>query len=156
VNTCVARGTAFALLMAMSALSSAAAPSQSASSRQSADQLAVGKLEQRWVADIMQGDRDDLATILADDYRDIDWQGHIRDRQALLAGIHRSPATSQRITHLDVRVWGDAAVATGVNEVHSAGKGRAVEVSFTDVFARIDSHWRAVASQETVRKPSSS
>jgi hypothetical protein len=28
-----------------------------------------------------------------------------------------------------------------------------VEVSFTDVFARIDGNWRAVSSQETLRKP---
>jgi len=104
----------------------------------------------------MQGNRDALATILADDYRDIDWHGSIRDKQALLAGTHRSPATSQHITHLDVRVGGETAVATGVNEAHSVGKDWTVKVSFTDVFARIDGHWRAVASQETVRKPSSS
>jgi hypothetical protein len=29
-----------------------------------------------------------------------------------------------------------------------------VEVSFTDVFARIDGRWLAVSSQETLRKPS--
>jgi len=51
-------------------------------------------------------------------------------------------------------VWGDTAIATGINEVRSRSKGWTVEVPFTDVFARIDGHWLAVSSQETVRQPS--
>ncbi len=156
MNARIARSAAFALAAATPVLSIAAAPMQAFAAEHHAshaDQLAVEKLERRWVADIAQGNRDDLAAILADDYRDIDWQGQVRDKQALLAGIHRSPATSQHITHLDVRAWGDTAVATGVNQVHSASKGWTVEVPFTDVFARIDGRWRAVSSQETVRKP---
>lgn len=137
----------------MAMVLSGAAASPPPATGQSADQRAIAALEQRWVADIAQGNRGDLATMLADDFRDIDWQGHPRDRQAVLAGIHPSTGTTQHITRLDVRVWGDTAVATGVNEVHSDSKGWTVEVSFTDVFARIDGNWRAVSSQETLRKP---
>jgi hypothetical protein len=121
-----------------------------------ADKLAVTQLEHRWIADIGSGNRGDLATILADDYRDIDWQGRVRDKDALLAAIGKPAGTSQHIRGLQVRAWGDTAVATGANEVHSATKGWTAEVSFTDVFARIDGHWRAVASQETLRKPPAS
>ena len=147
------RGALFGVLVALPMLSSAAPPSQTAPVAQSADQRAVGKLEQRWIADITRGDRDDLASLLADDYRDIDWKGDVRDKAALLAGLHPSADATQRITHLQVRVWGDTAVSTGINEVHSRSKGWTVEVPFTDVFARIDGRWLAVSSQETLRKP---
>jgi len=140
------------VLAALPVFSSAEAPSQTL---QSADQLAVEKLEQRWIADIGAGNREDLAVILADDYRDIDWRGQIRDKHTMLAASHKSTDKTQHITQLRVRVWGDTAVATGINQVHSASKGWTVEIPFTDVFARIDGHWRAVASQETVRTPPS-
>lgn len=117
-----------------------------------ADMAAVTKLEQRWIADIASGNRGDLATILADDYRDINWQGNTRDKAALLTAIGKPRNTTQHISQLDVRVWGDAAVATGINRVQTSGKGGIVEVAFTDVFARIDGRWRAVSSQETVRR----
>ena len=139
------------MLAALPVFSSAEAPSQTL---RSADQLAVEKLERRWIADIGAGNRGDLAVILADDYRDIDWRGQIRDKQTLLAAIHESADKTQHIASLQVRVWGDTAVATGINQVHSASKGWTVEIPFTDVFARIDGRWRAVASQETLRAPS--
>lgn len=151
VSVHVAWCAVLAALMALPARSGAAPPGVPG-----ADRAAIEKLEQRWIADIAQGDRDDLATILADDYRDVDWQGRVRDKNALLAGIHRSADTSQHITELHVRAWGDTAVATGINEVHSRGDDRTVEVAFTDVFARVDGHWRAISSQETVRRPPAS
>ena len=147
------RGIIFGVLAVLPLVSSAATPPQPASNAQNTAQRAVAKLEQRWIADIARGDRDDLATLLADDYRDIDWKGDIRDKPTLLAGVHPSADTTQHITHLQVRVWGDTAVATGINEVHSRSKGWTVEVPFTDVFAHVDGHWLAVSSQETVRKP---
>lgn len=147
------RDVMFGVLVALPMLSSAATPSQTASNAQSVAERAVEKLEQRWIADIARGDRDDLAAMLADDYRDIDWKGDSRDKSTLLAGLHPSADTTQGITQLQVRVWGDTAVATGTNEVHSRSKGWTVEVAFTDVFARIDGHWLAVSSQETLRKP---
>ena len=150
------RGAIFSALAALPMMSSAATPTQTTSKAQSVAQHAVEKLEQRWIADIARGDRDDLAPLLADDYRDIDWKGNVRDKSTLLAGLHASADATQHIAHLQVRVWGDTAVATGINEVHSRSKGWTVEVPFTDVFARIDRRWLAVSSQETLRKPSKS
>jgi hypothetical protein len=147
------RGASFIVLMGLPCLSSAAPPPQTASTTQGAARRSVEELEQRWIADIARGDRDDLATLLAADYRDIDWKGRMRDKPALLAGLHASADTTQHITHLRVRAWGDTAVATGINQVHSHSKGWTVEVPFTDVFAWIGGHWLAVSSQETVRKP---
>lgn len=129
----------------------AAAPAQTSSA--TAAMAAVTRLEQRWVADIANGNGGDLALILADDFRDIDFQGRTRDEAALLTAAGKPRHATQRIRQLRVRVWGNTAVATGINEVPSTSKGWTVEVPFTDVFARIDGHWRAVSSQETLRKP---
>jgi hypothetical protein len=135
-------------------LAQAAAASSPNAARIAATRTAVAQLERRWVADIADGNRRDLATILADDYRDIDWRGHTRNKTELLAGLHKASTTStQRVTDLQIRAWGDAAVATGINHVQSQTRYWTVEVSFTDVFARIDGRWRAVSSQETLRKP---
>lgn len=125
-----------------------------AGARQSADEAAVIGLEHRWVAALGPGgDRSALGDILADDYVDIDWRGRIRHKADLIHATGSPKGAVQQVTALQVRVWGDSAVATGVNTVHSPTKGWTIEVPFTDVFERIDGHWRAVSSQETLRKP---
>lgn len=155
------RGIRVAFLAAavvLPAISFAAGPSNAHGPARgtAADSHAVEQMEQRWIADIQRGDRADLAMLLADDYRDIDWQGRVRDKQALLAAVAKPGHASQHITRLRVRTWGDTATATGINEVRSAARGSVVEIAFTDVFARIGGQWRAVSSQETLRRPAKS
>jgi ketosteroid isomerase-like protein len=137
---------------AMSASSTPPAAPAATSARASADAAAIERLERRWLAAVAPGgDRSALEGILAEDYIDTDWQGRTRDKAALIGATATGDAT-QRVNDLRVRTWGDTAVATGINHVHSPGKGWSVDVAFTDVFARIHGHWRAVASQETVQK----
>jgi hypothetical protein len=155
MNGRAAGAVVFAAAAALPALAFATPPKSPTHGVQ-AGKFAVVQLEHRWSADIGRGNPRDLATILADDYRDIDWQGRVRDKDALLASIGKPSGTSRHTRNLQVRVWGDTAVATGTNEVRSYTQGWTAEVSFTDVFTRIDGHWRAVASQETLRKPRSS
>lgn len=117
------------------------------------DNATITRLEQRWLAAVSPGgDRGALDDILADDYIDTDWQGRTRDKADLLKGAAAKDVT-ERVTGMHVRVWGDTAVATGINHMHSSAKGWSVDVAFTDVFSRIGGHWRAVSSQETLRKP---
>jgi hypothetical protein len=117
-----------------------------------ADRATVTRLEQRWLAAVSPGgDRSVLDGILADDYVDADWQGHLRNKADLLGGT-TAKDVAEHVTGMRVRVWGDTAVATGINHMHSAAKGWSVDIAFTDVFSRIDGRWRAVSSQETLRK----
>lgn len=117
------------------------------------DSATITRLEQRWLAAVSPGgDRHALAGILDDDYIDTDWQGRTRSKHDLLTGATAKDVT-EHVTGMRVRVWGDTAIATGINHLHSGAKGWSVDVAFTDVFARIDGHWRAVSSQETLRKP---
>jgi hypothetical protein len=117
------------------------------------DNATIIRLEQRWLAAVSPGgDRGALAGILADDYSDTDWQGRTRDKADLLKGATPEGVT-EHVTGMRVRIWGDTAIATGINHLHSGAKGWSVDVAFTDVFSRIDGRWRAVSSQETLRKP---
>lgn len=128
-----------------------------AAAQQTADKAAVVRLEHRWVAALAPGgDRRALDDILADDYIDIDWRGQIRHKADLIHATGSPKGAVQHVTALQVRVWGDSAVATGINTVHSPTMGWNIEVPFTDVFERIDGRWRAVSSQETLHKPPAS
>jgi hypothetical protein len=143
---------AAALACAWAVPASSAPPAASVSAHASADVAAIASLERRWLAAVAPGgDRSTLESILADDYIDTDWQGRTRGK-AVLIGTAATGDATQRVSDLRVRTWDDTAVATGINHVHSPGKGWSVDVAFTDVFARIHGHWRAVASQETVQK----
>ncbi|TAN07388.1 MAG: nuclear transport factor 2 family protein [Rhodanobacteraceae bacterium] len=149
---CCAAGLA-ATVCASAALAQSPAPGKGSPATTTAARAAIAQLERRWLAAVEPGgDREALDTILADDYLDTDWQGRTRDKAALVAAPAAQGVT-QHVDGLRIRVWGDTAVATGVNHIHSAAKGWTVTVPFTDVFACIDGHWRAVASQETLRKP---
>lgn len=120
-----------------------------------ADKAQIMQLETRWLAALRTGDRAALEPILADDFIDISAQGQLRSKADVIADSAAPSGTTQTVTRLNIRVWGDTAVATGINEVHSE-KGWTVEVPFTDVFARIHGRWRAVSSQETSRGPKGS
>lgn len=141
-------------LMFALAMIACAAPAfpQTAAASTATDRAAVAQLEQRWLAAVSPGgDRHALDGILADDYVDTDWQGHLRNKSDLLAGTTAKDVI-EHVTGMRVRVWGDTAIATGINHMHSGAKGWSVDVAFTDVFSRIDGRWRAVSSQETLRK----
>lgn len=132
------------------------ASSQAGEPSATTDNATVARLEQRWLAAVSPGgDRRVLDDILAADYIDTDWQGRTRDKADLLKGATAKGVT-EHVTGMRIRVWGDTAVATGINHMHSSAKGWSVDVAFTDVFSRLDGHWHAVSSQETLRKPAPS
>jgi ketosteroid isomerase-like protein len=120
-----------------------------------ADKVQIVRLEQRWLNLATSDDRHALASIFADDFIDVSVKGEIRDKADVIAHSATPAHVTQSIKDLTVRVWGDTAVATGIDQIHSNDKGWTVEVPFTDTFARIEERWRAVSSQETLRKSDS-
>ncbi|MGH8213792.1 MAG: nuclear transport factor 2 family protein [Rhodanobacteraceae bacterium] len=117
------------------------------------DPAQIVSLEHRWLAAIRSGDREALGQILADGFIDIDTDGRMRDRAEAIARASAPPDATQKITQLNVRVFGDTAIADGINTVHLQSQGWIVGVAFTDVFVRKHGAWRAVSAQETLRKP---
>ncbi|HEX4567222.1 MAG TPA: DUF4440 domain-containing protein [Vicinamibacterales bacterium] len=57
-------------------------------------------------------------------------------------------AQRQRFEELRVRVFGTAAIATGIVAA-TATDGKTRKTAFTDVFAHRDGRWSAVNAQET-------
>jgi len=138
--------------LALAAIACVSVQARSASAA-GTDRAQIIATEHHWLDAIRRHDRRALEAILADRFLDINANGELRDRQEAIA--HASaPDATQTITQLEVRVFGDTAIATGINTVHSLAKGWTVEIAFTDVFIRErGDRWRAVSAQETLRKP---
>lgn len=117
------------------------------------DRAQIVALEHRWLDAIRHHDSRTLETILAAGFTDTNASGKVRDREEVLSHASAPPNTTQAITQLKVRVYGDTAIASGINTVHSLAKGWTVEIAFTDVFVRGNRGWQAVSAQETLRKP---
>ena len=116
------------------------------------DKMQIIDLEHQWLRAASAGDRDTLESLLADNFVDVNVDGQVRDRAQVIGRPGAPPHSTQTLEELRVRVWGDTAVATGINVVHSLDKGWTVAVPFTDTFTRVQGRWRAVSSQETLRR----
>ena len=142
----------YAILSCAMAAAATGAPAAQTSSVDS-DRAQIVALEHHWLAAIRSGDREALGAILAEGFIDIDINGRMRNRDQAIAHASAPPDTTQTIAELKVRVFGDTAIANGINTVHSKAQGWTVEVAFTDVFLREGASWHAVSAQETLRKP---
>lgn len=117
--------------------------------RDASAEQAIVKLEHHWLA--VENAPPALDDILAEDFIHVLPQGIITKREQLdFMRTHPAPkdGTTRRFEDLRVRVYGTAAVATGV-VVAGAPNGKMQKTAFTDVFALRDGRWRAVNAQET-------
>jgi hypothetical protein len=109
---------------------------------------AVEALERRWLA--AENDPDALEPILADDFVHVLPAGFVTKREQLdFMRSHPAPVdgTTHRFEDLRVRVYGAAAVATGI-VVATSPDGTVRRTAFTDVFAYRRGTWQAVNAQE--------
>ena len=133
-------GSLLVLLVARP-VSTAARPAES-------DQHAVEALEHQWLWG--EHDRAALDTILADDFIHPVTAGVFLTKSQHIGWAVSHPAPADRRRRFDglrIRVYGQAAVATGtVVSIDRAGhEDRTV---FTDVFVRRNGRWQAVNAQE--------
>ena len=111
------------------------------------------QIEQRLVKSWVDGDRAAVDAILAHDWSVIDMTGHVLTKEQVMkefsSGDRRIESGS--IDDLKVREFGEIAVVTGRSELTGSYRGNRVTVAqrFTDVFAKRDGRWQAVASQGT-------
>lgn len=109
-------------------------------------------LEQRWATAAGARDHTALDAILADGFVDVSWQGKLRSKADALAAPAAPVKTTQTLSELKVRIYGDAAVVTGLNTAMAANKSFTARIRFTDVFVKQAGTWRAVSAQETLEK----
>jgi ketosteroid isomerase-like protein len=115
-------------------------------------------LVREWDAAYATHDMTTLASILADDYEMVDAAGEFINRTDYVIGATSATALlpegeGGESTGLLVRLYGDTAVVTGRSRSKGVPRNRllaqGMEVVFTDLFVRIGSQWRAVATHAT-------
>jgi Domain of unknown function (DUF4440) len=125
------------------------AAGQGASRTPAMDRKAVEALEQEWLAGT--SDRATLERILAPDFAHPVTAGIVLTKQQHIgwAVKHPRPANRKaRFEELNVRLYGDAAIANGIVEETDLSGGDAKRTIFTDVFVYRHGRWVAVNAQE--------
>ena len=120
------------------------------------DRTSIEILEHDWLAH--ESDRASLERILADDFVHVVPEGVFLTKEQHLEWALKYPRPSNRRTHFEdlrVRVYGDAAIATGIVDNSDAAGADVHRTVFTDVFVYRAGAWKAVNAQENVLVPRS-
>ena len=121
------------------------------------DRRAIIQLEAQWLR-AEAGDSAALDSILADDFVHPVPQGVFLTKRQQIAWTvgHPRPANrTARFARLDVRLYRDVAIATGIVENVDASGADLRRSMFTDVFAWRAGRWQAVNAQENAVPPDS-
>lgn len=113
----------------------------------------VREVTERRFAAMVRADTAELERLLADDLTYTHSNGQVETREKFLASIASKAVVYKSIepSGVEVRVYGEAAVATGRVEmkVTAAGRDLAFVARFTAVYVREDGAWRLAAWQTT-------
>lgn len=120
------------------------------------DQAELMRLEHDYARALMTRDRAFLMRFYASDWRGGNWMGFWSKATMIKSILNaRYVVKSMNVRDLKVRVMGDVAIVQGVDEEVTTvdGKDTSGKWAFTDVFARRDGQWVAVASHTSEVKP---
>lgn len=125
----------------------------SPAARAADDEAQIRKLEQDWINAIKNHDGGFLSNLEADDYTFTGPDGVVLDKPADIKSVTGSDTTYDdlKINEVKVRLYGDAAVVNGVGTLKGHHKGEDISgrYSWTDVFAKRNGEWKAVAVHVT-------
>lgn len=115
---------------------------------------ALEALEQKIAAAWVNGDRQFIDSILADDWSVIDLSGSLLTKEQVISGAFKGEertVLSMDITNVTSKVFDGWAIVTGKTRASGEYQGNVMEVQlrFTDVFVERDGRWQVVASQAT-------
>jgi ketosteroid isomerase-like protein len=107
------------------------------------------KLENGWMEAALKSDIAFLDRILADDYVETNSEGNVTTKAEALADLKSGayvPISGVQ-DNVKVRVYGDAAVATGRSTVKAQYKGKDASGQFqwTDTWVKLAGRWQCVA-----------
>jgi ketosteroid isomerase-like protein len=115
------------------------------------------KLETERAAASVKGDVAIMEKQTADDYTFINLYGQMSDKSQMVNGFKtgRTKLTSNELSDMKVRVYGDTAIVTGKADVKGtlAGKETSGQVMFTRVYVKKGGSWQSVAFQQTRVSP---
>jgi ketosteroid isomerase-like protein len=106
-------------------------------------------LENEWAKSVVKLDLAFVERILADDYTWTDAVGNVHTKAEEIASIKsgQGVVTSSVNDKMKVRVYGDAAVVTGLTTQKGIEKGKEVSGQFrwTDTWVKLAGRWQCVA-----------
>jgi ketosteroid isomerase-like protein len=113
------------------------------------------QLERDWCTATTKRDAALLGRILADDFTGVTNRGVVQTKADALAGLKDQKSGTDACVDKDmkVRVYGDAAVVTGLGTRSGTFEGQPFkdrQFLWTDTFVKKDGRWQCVASQGTV------
>jgi Domain of unknown function (DUF4440)/VHL beta domain len=133
---------AFALLFSVTLVGAQVSALQS-----STEEQAVSQLERELAKAYIQGDAKTLERILADELIDTT-DGLVLNKQYHLKYPNPRNGMTAEFSNMNVRVFGNAAVVTGVEVLfQTANKDNAIYYRFTDTFLKRQVGWQLIASQ---------
>lgn len=110
-------------------------------------------LNREWMQSYVRGDVDFLERYLADDYVSTFPDGTVYDKQGEIEALKSGAVALTEMTprEMNVRIYGETAVITGRSAIRARTNGQDIagELRFTDVWAKQQNRWLAVASQVT-------
>ncbi len=111
------------------------------------------RLNRAWMDAYTKRDVAFLDQYMSEDYVGTFPDGTVHDKKSEIEAVRSGAVTITQMTprEMKVRVYRDAAVITGQSTIEATVKGQEMsdEFRFTDVWIKLDEHWRAVASQVT-------
>ena len=111
------------------------------------------KLETDRAAAAVKGDVATLEKQTADDYTFINLYGQMSDKSQMVTAFKtgQTKLTSDEVSDMKVRVYGNTAVITGKVDVAGtmAGKDTKAQLMFTRVYVKKSGQWQSVAFQQT-------
>ncbi len=144
--------TAIVAIFALAAIAGPGLTSGRAQGTQDSDVIqAITRIEHDWGAAFLTKDVATIERIEAPQWMFTGPAGELQTKAQnsddLKSGAY--VCTANHLDHLDVRVYGDTAVAFGLETEKSTYKGEdsSGQYRFTDVFVKINGTWLAVASQ---------
>lgn len=113
----------------------------------------IKKMEKERAAAVVKGDWAKLEKETSDDYTLININGQLSNKSQMVDGFKsgQSKLTTDDISDMNVRMYGDVAVVTGTVTVKGTMGGKDVDgqAMFTRVYVKKDGHWQSVALQQT-------
>jgi hypothetical protein len=110
------------------------------------------QLQSDWCTALLKKDTALLGSMLADDHTDVSSAGLTMTKADLLVGVSdkANTTTSCVPSNLKVRVYGNAAVVTGLRTVSGTFRGTVFkdrQILFTETFVMKTGHWQQVADR---------
>jgi len=111
------------------------------------------KLETDRAAAVVKGDVATLEKQTSDDYTLINMNGQMSDKSQMVSAFKsgQTKLTSDELSDMKVRVYGNTAVITGKADVKGTLGGRDAtgQIMFTRVYVKKGGQWQSVAFQQT-------